>query len=174
MYKNAILILLTAMAMLLTGCVTHGETLPTSGENTPFETLEQAQATTEELVPGVIDNPFDDDEMWDNPGNSAAENDQHQEGNSGDSDSQTPANTTPPNAESQPEESQGGESSEEMTYEKYIAMRGDDQMAFFNTFGSVEEFVAWYNTAKEKYEAEHPEIEIENGEIDLDSLFGGN
>ena len=59
-----------------------------------------------------------------------------------------------------------------MTYEKYNAMSGNEQMEFFSTFASVEDFVDWYNSAKEKYEAEHPYIEIENGEIDLDAIFG--
>ena len=48
----------------------------------------------------------------------------------------------------------------EVTYETYIGMSGDQQQAFIDQFASVEEFVKWYNASKEKYEAEHPDIEI--------------
>ena len=169
MNKKVIFILWVCIVLLLAGCVTKGE-IPTAGETTvPLETQEQVQPTTEENLPGIIDNPFSNDGFWNNPGYVAEGETQPEVSNT-----EAVEETEPPYAESQPAQNQGDESSTEMTYEKYISMSGNDQMAFFNTFASVEDFVSWYNAAKEKYEAEHPYIEIENGEIDLDSLFGGN
>lgn len=172
MNKNTIYILIICAALLLTGCVTHDQT-PTAGglpQETQAQPQEMTQAPTEEKIPGLEDSIFD--EFWvgeignQTPGETKPEN-------TG-SDEETTAATEPPYAESRPEQSQGGDSSGEMTYEKYTAMSGDDQMEFFNTFASVEAFMDWYNAAKEKYEAENPAIEIEGGEIDLDSIFGGN
>lgn len=40
---------------------------------------------------------------------------------------------------------------EEMTYEKYHAMSGDEQAAFINSFDSYEAFFEWYNAAEDKY-----------------------
>lgn len=172
MNKNMILILLICMAVLMAGCVTHGETNTTSGETLPPETQEQTLATTETTIPGLEDSIFDDVQWTENTGNTAEGETQPENDNSGENPSETTGETEPPYAESQPEGSQGGEDSGEMTYEKYNSMSGDDQMAFFSTFASVEDFVTWYNAAKEKYEAENPYIEIEGGEIDLDSIFG--
>ena len=60
-----------------------------------------------------------------------------------------------------------------VTYEQYQAMSGDEQYAYFNTFGSVEDFFAWYNAAKATYEKENPSIEIGGGSIDLGEIING-
>jgi len=38
------------------------------------------------------------------------------------------------------------------------------------SFDDIEEFFEWYNKAKEKYEKDHPSIEIDGGSIDLDKI----
>ena len=167
MNKNACIILFVCMAMLLAGCVTHGETTPTSGETITPETQEQTQPTTEE-IPGVEDSIFDDPQWIESAGNAVEETQPENEKPA----ETTPVETTTPYEESKPTDSEGDSATGEMTYEKYNAMSGNEQMEFFSTFASVEDFVDWYNSAKEKYEAEHPYIEIENGEIDLDAIFG--
>lgn len=45
-------------------------------------------------------------------------------------------------------------------YEAYSSMSGQQQMEFMNSFGSMEQFFAWYNNARAEYEALHPSIEI--------------
>ena len=62
----------------------------------------------------------------------------------------------------------------EVTYEEYIAMSGEEQQKYMNSFSSIEAFFEWYNAAKAKYDAEHPSIEIGDGEIDLGDIIGGN
>ena len=43
-------------------------------------------------------------------------------------------------------------------------------MAFFQEFESIEDFVAWYNAAKDEYDRLHPPIEVGSGKIDLGEL----
>ena len=65
--------------------------------------------------------------------------------------------------------------SDEMTYEKYSAMSGAEQQAYFNTFKDPAKFFEWYNAAKAEYEQNQNRIEIDgNGSIDLGDLIGKN
>lgn len=45
-------------------------------------------------------------------------------------------------------------------YEQYNSMSGVDQIAFMNSFDSIEAFFAWLNAAQADYEATNPAIEI--------------
>ncbi len=57
---------------------------------------------------------------------------------------------------------------EDVDYETYNAMSGDEQLAFLESFDSMQEFFDWYNAAKAKYEAENPGIEIgPGGTVDI-------
>ena len=51
-------------------------------------------------------------------------------------------------------------------FEEYIAMSGEEQKKYMESFSSVEAFFAWYNDAKAKYDEENAGIEID-GEINL-------
>lgn len=55
-------------------------------------------------------------------------------------------------------------------YEKYIAMSGDEQLAFMNTFTSVNEFIEWYNNAKAEYDSNV--IIIDGSVIDVKEIVG--
>ena len=57
-----------------------------------------------------------------------------------------------------------------LTYESYEAMTEEQQIAFMETFESIEAFFEWYNTAKAEYETQNPGIEIDDGIIDLDKI----
>ena len=59
-----------------------------------------------------------------------------------------------------------------MTYEKYNAMSGAEQQAYFNTYSNPMDFFTWYNAAKAEYEASQERIEIgAGGTIDLGELL---
>ena len=47
-----------------------------------------------------------------------------------------------------------------ITYEEYMAMTGDEQMAYYRTFPSMQEFNKWYNDAKKDWEDAHPKETI--------------
>lgn len=102
-------------------------------------------------------------------------------GNTSTAPAASSAPSTAPSASSAPTTAPGGtqgssgtdSSNGEVTYEAYQAMDGTQQKEFYDSFDSVEAFFAWYNAAKEKYEAEHPAIEIGgDGVVDVGGLGG--
>lgn len=59
----------------------------------------------------------------------------------------------------------------DITYEMYMAMSGEEQQAVIAQFGSVEDFMVWFNAVKAIYEAEHPDIEVGgDGSVDGSQL----
>ncbi len=59
-----------------------------------------------------------------------------------------------------------------VSYEDFQAMDADRQRAIVEYFSSMEMFVRWYNAVKEKYEAEHPNIELGEDGIINGENFG--
>lgn len=57
-----------------------------------------------------------------------------------------------------------------LTYEEFWELDGDAQLAYKESFESVEAFYAWYNAAKSEYDAAHPGIDAGDGNIDLGEL----
>ena len=47
-----------------------------------------------------------------------------------------------------------------LTYEEYNAMTAEEQEEYFHSFKTVEDFFAWYNKAKQEYEANQNYTEI--------------
>lgn len=76
---------------------------------------------------------------------------------------ETPADTKP---------ADGGAEKQLTEYEKYNAMSGDEQLAYMQTFNSVEAFFTWYNNAKAEYEAANSSVEIGSGAIDIGEIIG--
>jgi hypothetical protein len=66
-------------------------------------------------------------------------------------------------SETDSEDTAGGEPTtdpEFPDFAEYSAMSAEEQEAFFRSFDSPADFFVWYNAAKEKYQEEHPDIEI--------------
>ena len=55
----------------------------------------------------------------------------------------------------------------QITYEEYNSLSGEEQEAYFNTFPSIESFFEWYNAARDEYEKNNPTIEIGDDTIDI-------
>lgn len=182
------IILALAVALALAACRSNTEdptaapTEPTSVQTEAPETVEATEAPTELTIPGEPD-PYDtlatapsteptaeptqpaaeetlpgdvDVSLGVVPGESTPDLDE-EDGNGNSGTAQQP--------QTQPTTGENSGSNDapvitEVTYESYIAMSGEQQQAFINQFASVEEFVKWYNASKEKYDAEHPDIEI--------------
>ncbi|MBR4109313.1 MAG: hypothetical protein IKK41_03215 [Oscillospiraceae bacterium] len=62
---------------------------------------------------------------------------------------------------------------DKMTYVVYNAMSADEQLAFINSFESIDAFFVWYNTAKEEYNNNLIEIDGSTP-IDLEEVIGSN
>ncbi len=59
----------------------------------------------------------------------------------------------------------GGEVSpgDSVTYAEYLAMTGEEQMAFINSFSSITDFFEWRAAAKAEYESQNSGGELGNG-----------
>ena len=55
----------------------------------------------------------------------------------------------------------------QITYEEYNSLSGEEQEAYFNTFPTIESFFEWYNSARDEYEKNNPAIEIGDDTIDI-------
>lgn len=97
---------------------------------------------------------------------------------------ETPVN---PDEEEKEEENTDGENKDEtgevdpdqpkkpepITYEEYMAMSADEKSVYFLLFDDYNDFFAWYNEAKAKYDEENNIPEID-GDIDIGDILGGN
>lgn len=60
------------------------------------------------------------------------------------------------------------------TFEDYMAMTSKEKEAHMKSFAKVEDFFDWYEKAKKEYDDKHPPIDVGDGNIDLDKIFGEN
>ena len=60
-----------------------------------------------------------------------------------------------------------------MDYETYIGLTSQEQKAYRETFEDISAFFDWYNAAKDEYESQQTEIDIGDGNVDLEDLMGG-
>lgn len=79
--------------------------------------------------------------------------------------------TTPSEETVPPTEGDNQGNATTTSYEAYLNMSGDQQLAFMQSFDSMEAFFAWLNAAKAEYEAQNPGVDVGDGNIDLG---GGN
>lgn len=57
-----------------------------------------------------------------------------------------------------------------LTYEMYMAMSGEDQKKVIDMFSTPEDFVKWFKAVEAQYKAEHPDIEIGDGNINAGEI----
>ena len=64
--------------------------------------------------------------------------------------------------------------SDPVTYEAYQAMSPEDQQAFFESFGSYQDFIAWYVAAEAAYKESQDRNEVSgDGSLDIGDIIGG-
>ena len=159
MNKKWIALLLAAVMLLSVGC---GGDLEAATETTH---LEETTETTQSIA-GVEENQFvesdfeDPEETAGIAGEEDPANDSGSEDNGFDNDDLTdPAEL---------------EDILSTTYEEYIAMAPEEQVAFFERFPSMEDFVAWYNQVEEASEEENSSVEVSDGVVNIGDLIGSN
>ena len=80
---------------------------------------------------------------------------------------------TQPTQPNQPTETEPVQIPEgEIDYETFVALDPAVQREYMQSFESMDAFFEWYNAAKEAYEQAHPSIDVGDGVIDLEDLFG--
>ena len=64
---------------------------------------------------------------------------------------------------------------EDVTWEEYEAMTGEQRQAHYEKFASPEAYLKWMTDAKAAYEKSHPTIDVgKDGTIDIGKLVGNN
>ena len=163
MNSKKILMLVLALAALLIGC---GKANKAENISKPAVTTE-AVTTTEASIPGLEDSIFDDETE---PAETEAPTET--------TESTEPAETTEDTETTEPVESEATTPSTEpaqpqqMDYMTFQNLSGAEQQAYMESFASLEQFFAWYNQAKEEYEAANPPIDVGDGNIDIGDLLG--
>lgn len=78
-----------------------------------------------------------------------------------------PEDDDPPVETTQPTEPQtGSDEPVVLTYEEYMALSPEEQQAYYESFPTLEEFIAWHNAALEEYEANNT-VPVVTGPIDI-------
>ena len=66
------------------------------------------------------------------------------------------------------------EPSQQLTYEEYLALTPAEQQLYFLSFPTPADYIAWYNSAKEAYEAQKDDIVIEgDGNVNIGDIING-
>ena len=173
MFRKLILVLLAVLMFSMTAC---GNNTPTE----PEQTAEPVETVAVTLSPEVTEEPEN------SPLPGGVHELTEEEKKEFEKDAEKQAQITPkPDATGKPEnpdaeQSQGvdlniASPNGSTEYEKYQAMSGEEQQAFFESFDDPAAFFAWLNNARAEFEAMYPGIDVGDGEIDLnDYIVSGN
>ena len=148
MYKKYLSFALVAAGLLvLAACgLENSQPIVSTGETTQAATETQTVPTTEDPGYGVDTWPADVEDP------SLAE-------------STRPVATEPAETgNTNTELNQGGE----MTFEQYLCLSAEEQLAYFYTFPSHEAYINWYNAAKAEYD--NKEVIEVTGPVDLGGM----
>ncbi len=86
----------------------------------------------------------------------------------------TPSQETETPSEGENKPSDEPKPNKELTYAEYLKMTPAEQQAYYESYEDVMDFIAWYNAAKAKYDADKDTIQIEGGKIDIGEIMGQN
>lgn len=181
MVKKLLLLLMTLALLTMAGCKKRTEEVQTHTEET---TVPAATEITEITSPGLEDSEFDEEpaettvpaeetepEQDDVPQNTT-EPEKTEE-----TEPKKPETkpTAPPTEPAEvPGETEGGSAGAVVTdYESFLAMSPEEQQKYVESFESIDQFFAWYNAAKEEYEAANPPIDVGDGNIDIGDIIEG-
>lgn len=194
MNRKLMALLLAALMLLCIGCGNKNEDTTGTTEAPETQTPTETEGITE-TAPGTAINILDPDGFEEDgeetepqetepeetepentkPQETEPEETKHQETEPEATKPQEtePAETRPQTTEpagTEPGETEPDAEDDRVTYEEYNDMTPEEQLAFFNQFASMEDFVAWYNEAKAEYEKENGAIDVGDGNIDMGNI----
>jgi len=154
---------LVMVIAVMCGCKKNEASVdPTEIETEMTEPTDVTGSETDNTaVPGVEANDFEDSDFEEDETTEATEE-------ATDSTEPSEEETDPTEEETKPEDTDPTEGDTITDFEWYNSLSGAEQQEFMNTFESVEAFFEWYNAAKSEYDALHPDVEINDGNIDLE------
>lgn len=82
-----------------------------------------------------------------------------------------PTETTEPKTDGEHEVGSTEPQTGALSYAEYLAMSPAEQQAYYESFPTLEEFIAWHNAAQAEYEEEH-DIPVVTGPIDIGDYMG--
>ena len=172
--KLLCLILVFALCVTLMACVKKNvEVLPDPATHPTEEpTQEPPTEATQTLPAGVATGEIELD--WEEEPATEGVEEETQE-TTAPTESTKPTESTTPTEATKPQETKPTtpqQSALAKEYTSYMDMSADQQMAYIESFDSIDAFMAWFNAAKEEYNKNDGAIEIGSGEIDLEALFG--
>ena len=173
---SCLVLAVTFLLAILAGC--KAPKLPEKAEDPTAGTQE-----TLENIPGVGENEFnhedfvDSDSVTTDPTKESTDPSQPETDPTQSTDPSQPSTdpsqtTDPTESTDSTEPTQPSEGSKITVYEWYESLSPEDQMAYYETFESMEAFVKWYNAAKAEYDKLHPPIESGDGNIDFGDIAG--
>lgn len=159
----------------LAACCTGG------GETTAPASSEQGQ-TSIETVPAVSGPDVVDVEEWTEPEQSQPmttdpirESDEEPAADGdyafAEENTTAPTETTEPKTDGEHEVGNTEPQASALSYAEYLAMSPAEQQAYYESFSTLEEFIAWHNAAQAEYEAEN-DIPVVTGPIDIGDYMG--
>lgn len=165
---------LVLVCTLAACCAGGGEStapVPSEQGQTPVETVPTAS------IPDVVEV-----EEWTEPEQSQPmttdpirENDEEPDADadspSAEPDNTVPTETTEPKNEGEPVIGSTEPQAGALSYAEYMAMSPAEQQAYYESFPTLEEFIAWHNAAQAEYEAEN-DIPVVTGPIDIGDYMG--
>ena len=158
-YKKMLLLLLFLMGLLVLMAACSGqntEPATTAVEQSGEQSTNTTEAETQQTLPGYAG--YDPDR---------GEVETTQETTSGETTAQE---TTVQTETTAPQETENKEHS--TSYEAYLAMSPEQQLAYMNSFPQLESFIAWFDAAKAEYDENNQGIVV-TGPIDLEQIIGG-
>lgn len=144
-------------------------TKPSMETTEPVETTEPLEETTEPVETTEPEETTEPDEDPTDPVEEPTEPDEEPVAPTEEPTDDDPPATKPtePSQPTQPTEPQAGtQEPAALTYEEYMALSPAEQQAYYESFPTLEEFIAWHNTALAEYEAGQ-EVPVVTGPIDI-------
>lgn len=170
--RKALLLVVIAVLLMatITGCGKKEQAEPAATTETTETTTEATMDTTfvENMSEEEVEELFQEQEETTEA--TSAENISEEANNEANSETKPQKETEPATKETEPAQTVPQSEQAQTEYERYMAMSGDEQYAFFQSFASPEAFMDWMNAAQAEYEEKYPSKELD-GTIDLDEVF---
>lgn len=89
------------------------------------------------------------------------------------SETSEPEVSLPETSDSEASDSEASEPVTLLTFEEYLALSSAEQQAYFESFPSIQEYIAWYNAAQKEYEDSQNKVEV-SGDVNIGDFVNGS
>lgn len=165
------LVLVCTLAACCTGGGESTAPVPSEQGQTPVETVPTASipdvVEVEEWTEPEQSQPMTTEPIRESDEEPAADGDSA----SAEENTTVPTETTEPKTDGEHEVESTEPQAGALSYAEYMAMTPAEQQAYYESFPTLEEFIAWHNAAQAEYEEAH-DIPVVTGPIDIGDYMG--